>query len=1164
MRVLSFRISTSVVALILCAAGLTSCGQSPTGQESATAAARKPKVTWPKDDVLRSIGRRQELPQPVSPWRQEESRIFADVLQAHPAEVLVIPFEVQDKGFDRIERSLMTEDFASAVTRHYHARVVNPYLVARALGEGERRYEWPDVARLAEAVKARVLIRGYVGHDGHHKLVLTLTVQQRNSVDRPWDPRPTAQRDWTGLPFSDEDLPYRVVHRLQSEMLSLVSLPATEAAALQPSTNDVDQPAPWPLPRQPSDLVAPQTSGPGSGAARLAILAALAPQNPAQTRERLAERGLLLADQSTDKSTDARFIKSYLLHLLYRRPAALAELGDDQSPALAGMRAVLNGNLDSLQTAVAQAQPSPQALLLEFELCYLRLDYGGSCHREALPEAARLARQSRAWESLISSRLTSVVGWEVQSNAEIKSLLDDAFPIQGFSLRDLARAAVVVGDASSETATIDLSVIRHVRKTLAVDDSLAFATADSADRLDYLQLLEGIGESNLLKAVGRVGVMQGLTSEALQLLRAYETVYAGHPAFAELHSSLLRTTLGASPNQPSAAVMQEFEQNSYAAAYLEQGQTAISASVLSAGGEMSPPLQVLADSYAQDFPIRPWWPRLYKATVLDELAYSETELPPYFAEQPFLPKEELRSLLKQRFRGSPNAAEILAHIAGQESRDADPAAAYRAAIQLNPATWSNYLNLGNYLLQNGDVKGSARAYLSYPGFAKVPTASADLVANSDYAYEAGSNLYWRGAIEPARQLYRIAANDADGSYASISSAGRLAMLRGDLVTYLHASFDAAQRYQAPAPYRDYLSMLHAFGMHDEAWAGFGALAERFPQPEVWISALVGQRMAGLSPGQLRQWLLSDNIKHAHFLSRSFSADYAILWNSIDRDPPDDLAQLLDELQGPSKATVNTDGLTTLSPSATQEGAFDYLPLTEFRRAARQRSPAGSPLRAERSMFADAYVDLRAARYADAVRKFDELAAHYPIEMVGERYILPYFAYASAKAGDPLHLEDYLHSARVGGDFAAFLAGAFFEGLHGHSSEALDLLGAAFYNRPLENTDPILSEFRYAEACEWLYNDTHEDAYRQRALEWARMQQRVRPHMAWIYALQARLLPTGPERTQALAMTLYLDPGAKVVQSLSAKQKSDLTGWLDKNNPFTHQRPAGEHARHVAT
>lgn len=217
------------------------------------------------------------------------------------------------------------------------------------------------------------------------------------------------------------------------------------------------------------------------------------------------------------------------------------------------------------------------------------------------------------------------------------------------------------------------------------------------------------------------------------------------------------------------------------------------------------------------------------------------------------------------------------------------------------------------------------------------------------------------------------------------------------------------------------------------------------------------------------------------------------------------------------------------------------------------------------MFADAYVDLRARRYADAVKKFDELAAHYSLDLSSERYVVPYFAYASAKAGDPLHFEEYLSNPRVGGDFAAFLAGAFFEGLHGHKADALDFLKAAFYNRPFGNTDPIFSEYRYAEACEWLYNDTHEDAYRQRALEWARMQQRVRPHLSWTYALEARLLAPGTERTRALAMTLYLDPRARVVESLSAKEKSDLTQWLDRNNPFTHQRAVSDHVeQHLGT
>ena len=1174
--------SALTALLTISAAGLTSCGHSQPAHAPATTAATSRPLALPKDDVLHSIELRSPPLRPVaSPWRREESHLFTDLLKVHPADVLIVPFEVQDKGFDRIERSLMTEDLASALARQGQVRVVNPYLAARALGEGQRRYPNLDVLRLADAVKALVLIRGYVGHDGHGRLTLTLTVQRRASSDGTWE-QPASHRDWTALPFSNEDLPFMVVHRLQPEMLSLVSPTAPRTSTPQLREGDDDSPRAWSPPQRPSDLVVGQSKDSLGAPARFAILAALAPLNPERPRERLAERGLLLVNESGEQSPNAQFLRSYLLHLLHRRPAAVATLGDLQNSAAVGLRAALDGNLDSLETAVSQSPPPFEALLLEFELCYLKLEYGGKCEHSKLPEASRIAKLSLSWNSLIANRVTDVLSWEVQSNAEIKSLLDEAFPIQDFSLRDLERAAVVVGKGSSDTATIDLSVSRHVREILLSDNSLPFETSELPNRLDYLQLLEGLGEANLLKAVARIGFMQGLANEALQQLRTYETIYSGHPAFAELHSRLLRTVLDARPDQPSTALGQEFEEARWVAAYLEQGQTATSASILNDHGRLSASLSTLADAYTQDFPIRPWWqpsdsgnsvPQLdayldkrdRHAITLEELAYAETEIPAFTLEQPFLPLEDVRKLLGQRFRGSPTAAEILAHIAIPESPQTDPTAAYRAAIRRNPATWSNYSDLGNWLLQNGDAEAAARAYLSYPGFKSHRTDPADLIANSNYAFAAGSGLYWRGALKPARKLYQIAASNDDGSYASISSAGRLALLSGDLRGYLRGSFEAAQRYQGPFSYRDYLSMLHAFGFHQQAWAGFNALVDRFPQPEVWVSALVGQRMAGTTPEQLKQWLLGDRIRSAHYLGRSFTADFAVLWNSIDREPSSDLTKLLDEIQGPSQATVESDGLSTSRPSWTQEGSFDLLPPSEFRRAARPRAPVGSPVRAERTMFADAYVDLRAGRYADAVRKFDDLAAHYPLETTQERYVVPYFAYASAKAGDPLHFEEFLRSARVGGDFAAFLAGAFFEGLHGHKSEALDFLKAAFYNRPFENKDPIFSEYRYAEACEWLYNDTREDAYRQRALEWARMQQRVRPDLSWIYALEARLLAPGPERMRALAMTLYLDPRAKVVETLPEREKSELTHWLDHNNPFTRQRPANAHVeRHVTT
>lgn len=1163
------RRSSFLIALIVLSA-LTGCGQQSSSvavQHQATVArASTAGALLPKDDVLQSIdryGAGPRLQAPASPWREEEARTFTDVLEQRRAEVLVVPFEIQDRGFDRIERALITSDFAVSLQRASRAEIPDPYLVARALGEGQRRYAPLQVQRLADALQVRTIIRGYVGHDGNGHLSLTLTREQRSALDKPWSQ--LARRSWTGLAFSDVDLPHVVVHRLQGELLSFaagVRLNAGAPAFTQTSW-------PWPLPQSPSDLASGASDDPTGDAARFAILATLAPMYPERPRERLAERGLLAAERAPDTDARAPFLRSYFLHLLHRRPAALEALGDAADPASRGLREVLNGNLDRLADATGKTSSSLEAFVLQFELCYLTIEYGGSCDQAKLPDVRRVAEQSQPWRSLVSNHLTDMRLWEVQSNIEVKQMLDEAFPIQGFSLHDLASAAMVVGGTAAEQETLDLSFSRHIQKVLASATSSAFALSPAPGRLDYLQLLESLGESNLLKSVLRTGFMQGLTKEAADQLRIYESVYAGHPAFEELKARILQKVVAAQPDQPNAAVAQELAQARFAAAYLEQGQGTLSAMVLT-GTLASPlsPLGKLEAAYVQDFPIRPWWPvvnvsgslprqeaflekRDDHALTLAELAYAETEVPAFIPQEPFLPLPELRTLVDERFRGSPDAARILS-VAGPVETTADPADGLREAIRRDPQSWSNYEQLGDLLMtKDGDLAAAAKVMLSYPGFGGHAKVGGDSVAISNYAYSAGSGFYWLGDFKTARELYRIAADNDDGSYASITSEGRLAMLRGDLRGFVESTREAAQRYQGMFSWRDYFAMLHALGEHQAAWSGFTALADRFQQPEVWISAVVGHRMAGTTPEQLQQWLRSDPVKSSHFFGRSYSADYALLWSSMDRDPLPNLPQLLDDLQGPSQALVDVDGVSTVRPSWSQEGVNQLFIPSEFRRSARVKLPPNTPVRHERTLFADAYVALRAGRYSEAVRKFDDLAAHYTLETEGERYVLPYFAYASARAGDPLHLEQYLQQARVGGDFEAFLAEAFFKGLHGRKQEALEYLKAAFYNRPMENTQPIISEYRYAEACEWLYNDTHEDAYRQRALEWARIQEQVRPEMSWIYTLEARLLKPGPERSRALAMSLYLDPQAKIFASLSTAEKTEARRWLDQNNPFTH-------------
>jgi hypothetical protein len=76
---------------------------------------------------------------PKSAWLETERRIYADALAKTHADVLVVPFQIQGYGLDRVERALVTADLAYALGEASAAKVADPFLVSLALGEGKRR-----------------------------------------------------------------------------------------------------------------------------------------------------------------------------------------------------------------------------------------------------------------------------------------------------------------------------------------------------------------------------------------------------------------------------------------------------------------------------------------------------------------------------------------------------------------------------------------------------------------------------------------------------------------------------------------------------------------------------------------------------------------------------------------------------------------------------------------------------------------------------------------------------------------------------------------------------------------------------------------------------------------------------------------------------------------
>jgi hypothetical protein len=480
-------------------------------------------------------------------------------------------------------------------------------------------------------------------------------------------------------------------------------------------------------------------------------------------------------------------------------------------------------------------------------------------------------------------------------------------------------------------------------------------------------------------------------------------------------------------------------------------------------------------------------------------------------------------------------------------------AALRKSLQQEPGQWDNYFELGNYILKSGGApEEAAQVLLQFPEFHKQHPQDPFAVSNS--ANDAGSLFYALGLPALTRPFYRIAADLDTGSDASLSDAQRLKLLDGDYRGAAQIALQRGNRFGNANAYRDYLSLLHVTGQGDQAWQAFMELRDAFDSPQIWISALIAQRLAGRSETEIRAWLLRPEIRGAHSLAHRFATHEALWAFSTDRTPPIDLGALIEQLDGPPVARADTRNGTTQIPHPSKPDATALVSSSHFRDGKRAQLPDGTLIKSEQAFFADAYAALRHGQFDAALQRFDNMADHYQVE----HYALAYFAYAAAKTGDHERLEAYIETLtgpahNVNSSFDQLLAKAFFAGQRKDTNAALKLLRQAQRLRPYTDDRPVITEYQYAEACEWLYQDTGDRRFVAELLDWARKQQTVQPLLAWSYSVQYEYESPGAARTRALAMTEYLDPASPRIREASRTERVAAQAWLDEHAPFRSPR-----------
>lgn len=1108
----------------------------------------------------------KEYPRSDSEWQVREKRRYETLLAQKRVDLLVVPFQVQEFAFGRSTRSLMTAELALALSEIQTETLADPYLVARALGEGRRRIEPADVYRLADELHVKRIIWSYVGHNRHDSMALTIR-DQRRLPDSKWPPlKASATKTFEDIKFSDELQPIDVFESMLPDVVRAMGFDGSSLT--KPRRVSKATISHFPVSPLPGETKSPE---PAQEAYHLQILGALAPYSAEREEERLFERSLLAVSRMSPESPSYRALKGRAYMHLGFRPAALRILTGPKSDEEKEVVAALNGNLSEIESIAAKARSPVVRFFAALDANSLRQAYDLQSRRRSLDDFEALGLSQPSWKYLSRRKFIDTDAWIEHDNLLVKQLLDRDFPIPNFTAEGIISSSLTLGDSDAARTTIDLSVANHVRKVFETEGSTLCCKPFSyrATRLDYLTLLEDIGTANLIDRARLYEDMQGLPQRTLRFLDRIDPVYKGNPtltlvraeAQARLAASASETARETLRNSASENVLKSF--------YWEQGQTYSAGQAWHLIVKLQPRQYGYAGNlYASDFPVRLRYPFWNSASKRDRLREAEKALK--YAQSDFtiasyllglLDSDEKRetflNTLEDRFHGSPARTVLIAENRAKRGNRAAAEKDYTAAIKSGSRYWPIYDKLGVMLVEEGKYSKAAEAYLKYPPFHEKLSEKA--VETSNYAYSAGSLFYWRGALDQAARLYQIAADLQTGSDASMTSELRLALLEKDYVGAARGSRARAVRYNSGYGYRDYLSLLHLLGYSQQAWDAFMSLIPRVTEPYIWESALVGHRLNGVSESQIIDWAKQDNVRRAGDGTYSFAASYLALAGVTDRMPSKELAAAVAAIDT-GVWQVNQSG-HSFTVREMPGGKF-YMVVGPSRSGG--SVARGSPPVAVKSdlvYFVKAYRALRNKDYASANKLLGEATALYDVADEHWAYLLPYYAFAAAKTGDREGINQALD--RIPEEkrrFDYYIARGVMAAINGKKQEALTALKDGFNRRVFTGYRPVLPGYEYAEMCEWLYESTGETGYRDLALNWAKKTQRVRPWHAWAYAMEAKLTENQDDRRKALGAALYLDKHSERLKAFSKQERLEAAKAFERSNPFLESKKT-EGAQH---
>jgi hypothetical protein len=1079
--------------------------------------------------VIAYADRRVGLPLPeatppaASNWLGREKSLFREVLAGHQYDVVVLPVQVEEPSFDRIERSLMTRYLSQRIEERTGSRLPDPTLLARALGARERQLDLKDALALSEALGARTVVAPRVQRAGQMFRVRAATWS--HAGEGGW--REAAPAVLENLAFSDRLPPSVTFRDALDPLLDAMQLGAARAAPARTTTKA--EPAP-PI----DDLLRLATHESATAAGRalqLQVLAALHERESLEA-ETLWERSLLALWRVEEGAELSRVLEARAYLHLARRPYALERLGKPESPAGRALLAALNGDVPAAEAATSAIENRALRLAAEIELADLYDAY--NLHKRLRARRAVLLKAPWTDAAALGFRLSAADWFTSEVHREVAVALA---PVAAVTVDRREVAAMWLRWAYWRPDPLgpnDLRLARSIERRHAPvwkAKAADWPVRRAADRLaewDYYDLQFAMNRRALLKTVYSTLYKQALPEQAEAIIDALGSFYQGYPRLMYFHAWAL-DRIG---RQALPGTQQRLYSKSSALAVSAYGWE---------GGESH--LSAAVEYYNFERRYRKYLdepPRWYRATVPTErlrfervsygareiereiaatrrrLQYSDRHAQPLRDLVRWLRRagrtEEALALVEEsrnRFVGTVARAELQAESSEIAGRSADLLPAFRELLELDPDSWDARSRLAKAYFESGKVAQAQETWLAFPGFAS--HEGQNVVGLSNRAFEAGNYLYQRGEARNAVPLFALSTSLRTGSAREIHSRELLAVMENDMDSALKWARYQVDRYNDSNAAMRQMLYLFLLGQGERAWGQFPDYANRFGTEEVWTAAFVAHRMQGLEGRALENWLAqaAQRDTQRDYLTGALRERHAFMLALIDRAPSDEALQLV-------RRVVQANNRSPFYPQA-----------------------------------AEGYAAFRKGDFAGAAQKLR--GVHDDLFNIGVNRSqsmsewLPHVVLAYARSGKPKEadklLADQFNNLGVDADY--LVASALLEGTAGKHAAAVAALRLAFHRLPRQATRSLPPGYTLLEACELLLKETKNDVYRELIEDLARRLQVDLPH-AWAAAFEAKYARDPGARQLALAAASILDP------------RSERLAQFPEAERLTVQRAAARH------